>query len=168
MNRYFPIASKIGGIGGFFCVVAFLLFIYLEVEPTNFSMIFGYIILPLFLFLGIRYFKIYQNAGLLSFAEGMTVGFFIYSIIGIISGLGIWLILLITPGVFSSIKASKIALLESNKTMIVNQLSEESFNITYQNVISMTAFDIGANDFIWKIIPGLFFTIIISIILRKL
>jgi len=31
----------------------------------------------------------------------------------------------------------------------------------------MTAWDVALNDGIWKIIPGMFFSIIISIILRK-
>ncbi len=168
MNRYLLAAYKVGLLGGLFCVLAFLMFIFLEVDPTNFSMVFGYIILPVFLFLGIRYFRNYQNSGLLSFSEGMSVGFFIYGIIALISGISIWLILVLSPSVFEAIKSTKISVLENNREMISNQLGESSYTTTMSNVMEMSVFDIAANDFIWKIVPGLFFTIIISIILRKL
>lgn len=168
MNRYLLAAYKVGLLGGLFCMLAFLMFIYLEVDPTNFSMVFGYIILPVFLFLGIRYFRNYQNSGLLSFSEGMSVGFFIYGIIALMSGISIWLILVLSPSVFEAIKSTKISVLENNKEMISNQLGESSYTTTMSSVMEMSVFDIAANDFIWKIVPGLFFTIIISIILRKL
>jgi hypothetical protein len=168
MNRFLLSAYKIGLLGGLFCMAAFLMFIFLEVDPTNFSMIFGYIILPVFLFLGIRYFRNYQNAGLLSFSEGMSVGFFIYGIIALISGISIWIILMVSPRLFETIKSSKLNVLEKNREMITSQLGEASFSATLSSVMEMTTFDIAANDFIWKVVPGLFFTIIISIILRKL
>jgi hypothetical protein len=97
----------------------------------------------------------------------MTVGFIIYSIIAVLSGLGIYLILLVYPGLFEEIKASKITVIENNRQQIIEQLNEASFQVTYENVLGMTPGDIAFNDFIWKIIPGLFFTILISIILRK-
>jgi hypothetical protein len=168
MNRFLLSTYKIGLVGGLFCMVAFLMFIFLEVDPTSFSMIFGYIILPVFLFLGIRYFRNYQNAGQLSFSEGMSLGFFIYGLIALLSGVSIWMILIISPSLFETIKGSKINVLENNREMISSQLGEDSFTTTMHSVMNMTAFDLAANDFIWKIVPGLFFTIIISIILRKL
>ena len=45
--------------------------------------------------------------------------------------------------------------------------ADKSVDFTYEKILAMTALDIALNDFIWKILPGLFFTIIISIILRR-
>lgn len=167
MNKYLESTYKFGLIGGIFCIVSFLVFGWMGFDPTNFNIIFGFVLIPIFVFLGIRYFKNHYNNGYLSFAHGMSTGFLIYSIIGVVSGLGIWLILLGSPSLFEHIRLSKIEVMETNKDLIMSQLSEESFESTFQSVLNTTPFDIALNDFIWKIIPGLFFTIIISIILRK-
>jgi hypothetical protein len=167
MNRSLEASYRFGLIGGIFCVLAFLVFQWSGIDPTNFSMIFGYVLIPVFVFIGIRFFRDKVNHGELSFAQGMTVGFIIYSIIAVLSGLGIYLILLVYPGLFEEIKASKITVIENNRQLIIDQLNEASFQVTYESVLEMTPADISFNDFIWKIIPGLFFTILISIILRK-
>lgn len=167
MNKYLDSTYKFGLIGGIFCILSFVLFAWMGFDPTNFNIIFGFVLIPIFVFLGIRYFKNHYNLGLLSFAHGMTTGFLIYTIVAVVSGLGIWFILLGSPSLFEQIRESKIEVMESNKDLIVSQLSEESFDVTFQSVLNTSPFDIALNDFIWKIIPGLFFTIIISIILRK-
>ncbi|WP_194976897.1 DUF4199 domain-containing protein [Aquiflexum lacus] len=167
MNRYLESTYRFGLIGGLFCVFAFLMFNWLGYDPTNFSMLFGYVLIPIFVFLGIRYFKKDVNNGELSFANGMSIGFLIYTMIAFISGLGIWIILLIDISLFEAIKILKLEVLNTNKELIISQLSEESFEITLQKIMAMKPIDIALNDFIWKILPGLFFTIIISIILRK-
>lgn len=167
MNRYLESTYRFGLIGGIFCVFAFLLFNWLGYDPTNFSMLFGYLLIPVFVFLGIRFFKKDVNYGELSFAQGMSIGFLIYTMIAFISGFGIWLILLIDTGLFEELKALKLEVLTTNKDLIISQLNEGSFDITMQKIMDMKPIDIALNDFIWKILPGLFFTIIISIILRK-
>jgi hypothetical protein len=167
MNRYLESTYRFGLIGGLFCVFAFLMFNWLGYDPTNFSMLFGYVLIPIFVFLGIRYFKKDVNNGELSFAHGMSIGFLIYTMIAFISGLGIWIVLLIDISLFEAIKILKLEVLNTNKELIISQLSEESFEITLQKIMAMKPIDIALNDFIWKILPGLFFTIIISIILRK-
>ena len=167
MSRYLESTYRFGLIGGVFCVLAFLLFNWLGYDPTNFSMLFGYVLIPVFVFLGIRFFKKEVNNGELSFAHGMSIGFLIYTMIAFISGIGIWLILLIDTGLFEELKALKLEVLTTNKELIISQLNEDSFDITMKKIMEMKPMDIALNDFIWKILPGLFFTIIISIILRK-
>jgi hypothetical protein len=142
-------------------------FKWIGFDATNLSMLFGYVLIPIFVFLGIRYFRNDINGGELSFGHGMSIGFLIYTMIAIIAGLGIWLILSFSPEFFQEIKAAKIAVMDTNKDLIVGQLGQESFDITFEKILAMKAVDVALNDFIWKILPGLFFTIIISIILRR-
>ncbi|UJP66624.1 DUF4199 domain-containing protein [Mongoliitalea daihaiensis] len=167
MNRYLESTYKFALIGGGFCLIAFILFGSVGYDAANFSMLLGYIITPVFLFIGIRLFKKGYNQGFLSFAHGMTVGFLIYMGIALVSGLGILVFLLLNPEAFEALKALKLQVLEVNEEMIKSQVGEESFAITLVNVQNMKPLDIAINDFLWKIVPGLFFTIIISIILRK-
>lgn len=167
MNKYLGSAYQFGGIGGVLSVVAFVILSFLRSDPTNLSLIFGYVITPISLFLAIKFFKEYTNQGFLSFAEGMSIGFVTYLLIALISGTGIWVILLISPVLFEEIKISKLEVLGQNKETIIDQMGENSFATTLISIQNMIPWDVAFNDAIWKVIPGLFFTIIISVILRK-
>jgi hypothetical protein len=167
MNKYLKSSYKFGLVGGLFSVFAFVLLSFLKSDPTNLSLIFGYVISPFALFLAIKFFKEYSNRGLLSFSEGMSVGFVTYCLIAIISGLGVLIYLNLSPELFEEIKNSKLEVLLKNQDTITQEMGLNSYESTLSYVKQMSKMDIAFNEGIWKIIPGLFFTIIISIILRK-
>jgi hypothetical protein len=167
MHKYLKTAYQFGFLGGGLSLVSFFVLRYLSADPTNLSLVFGYILIPVAVFLAIKFFKEYTNAGFLSFAEGMTVGFVTYTLIGMISTLGLWILLTNMPDFFELIKESKMEVLEENREMIISQVGEKSFSFTKESMKSLTPWDIAFNDGLWKIIPGMFFSIIISIILRK-
>ncbi len=167
MYKYFSTAYKFGGIAGTFSVLAFISLSFLYPDPTNLNLVFGYVITPVAIFLAIKFFKDYSNGGFLSFSEGMSVGFVTYMLEAIVSLGGIWLVLILHPTLFDRVKESKLAVLANSKESIVSQVGENSFDLTLESIRNMVPWDIALNDALWKIIPGLFFTIIISIILRK-
>ena len=167
MNKYFKTAYQFGLLGGLLSIVSFYCFTFFNPDPTNLNLVFGYVLIPVSLFLSIKFFKDYSNSGYLSFAEGMTVGFVTYGLLALISSLGIWIILLVFPELFDLIKTEKIELLNQNKDLILSQVGENSFIATQQSMEKLTPWNVALNDGLWKIIPGLFFSIIISIILRK-
>ncbi len=167
MNKYLKSSYKFGLVGGMFSVFAFVLLSFLKSDPTNLSLIFGYVISPFALFLAIKFFKEYSNSGLLSFSEGMSVGFVTYCLIAVISGLGVLIYLNFSPELFEEIKNSKLEVLLKNQSTITQEMGLNPYEATLLNIKQMTIWDIAFNEGIWKIIPGLFFTIIISIILRK-
>jgi hypothetical protein len=167
MNKYFSTAYQFGGLGGILSVLSFYLLSFFNSDPTNLNLVFGYLIVPISLFLSIKFYKEYSNSGYLSFAEGMTVGFVTYMIISILSAIGIWLILVFSPDLFLLIKAAKLNVLSENQVTIVSQVGENSYLATMESLKEMNPWDVALNDGIWKLIPGLFFTIVISIILRK-
>lgn len=166
-RNYFKSSYQFGVIGGGLSVLSFLILSFIYPDPTNLNLVFGYIVTPVALFLSIKFFKDYTGNGYLSFAEGMTVGFLTYLLISVISVLGIWIILVVFPDVFTEIKEAKLSVLKENMQTIIGQVGEESYRITRENMVSMSKLDVALNDGIWKIIPGMFFSIIISIILRK-
>lgn len=167
MYKYFSSAYKFGGIAGVLSILAFIFLSFLYPDPTNLNLVFGYVMTPIAIFLAIKFFKEYSNAGFLSFAEGMSVGFVTYMLEALLSLGGIWLVLMIHPNLFERIKDSKLAVLQNSEDSIVSQVGESSFDMTLESIRNMVSWDIALNDALWKIIPGLFFTIIISIILRK-
>lgn len=167
MYKYFSSAYKFGSIAGALSIIAFVALSFLYPDPTNLNLVFGYVITPVAIFLAIKFFKEYSNNGYLSFAEGMSVGFVTYMLEAIISLVGIWLVLQLHPDLFDQIKVSKLDVLATNMESIVTQVGQDSYFMTLESIKNMVYWDIALNDALWKIIPGLFFTIIISIILRK-
>jgi len=160
-------ALPFGIAGGFLLVLGFLLLYFLGTEPVGMVLIFGYVATPLFVFAGIKQFRDKHNGGELYFSQGMSVGFFVYTLMALISAFFIWVFMVFQPEVFEVFKASNIALLEQKRALLTEQLGEQSFEETYVNIQAMSVFDVALNDFLRKIIPGLFFTIIISIILKR-
>ena len=136
-------------------------------DPTNLNLVFGYLITPITVFLAIKFFKDYSNEGYLSFSEGMSVGAVSFLLLAILSTGIIWGVLESSSSLFSVIQTAKWAVLEKNKEIIISQVGLASFEVTQINLQSISPWDIALNDGIWKIIPGMFFSIIISIILRK-
>ncbi len=136
-------------------------------DPTNLNLVFGYLITPITVFLAIKFFKDYSNEGYLSFSEGMSVGAVSFLLLAILSTGIIWGVLESSSSLFSVIQTAKWAVLEKNKEVIISQVGLASFEVTQINLQSISPWDIALNDGIWKIIPGMFFSIIISIILRK-
>ena len=167
MTKYFKTAYQFGALGGLMSGLSFYVLSLFYSDPTNLNLVFGYLITPITVFLAIKFFKDYSNEGYLSFSEGMSVGAVSFLLLAILSTGIIWGVIESSPSLFSAIQTAKWAALEKNKEVIISQVGLASFEVTQTNLKGMTAWDVALNDGIWKIIPGMFFSIIISIILRK-
>ena len=167
MTKYFKTAYQFGALGGLMSGLSFYVLSLFYSDPTNLNLIFGYLITPITVFLAIKFFKDYSNEGYLSFSEGMSVGAVSFLLLTILSTGIVWGVIESSPSLFSAIQTAKWAALENNKEVIISQVGLASFEVTQTNLQGMTAWDVALNDGIWKIIPGMFFSIIISIILRK-
>jgi hypothetical protein len=167
MTKYFKTAYQFGALGGLMSGLSFYVLSLFHSDPTNLNLVFGYLITPITVFLAIKFFKDYSNDGHLSFSEGMSVGAVSFLLLAILSTGIVWGVLESSPSLFSAIQTAKWAALEKNKELIISQVGQASFEVTQTNLKSMTAWDVALNDGIWKILPGMFFSILISIILRK-
>lgn len=167
MTKYLKTAYQFGALGGILSCGSFFILSLLKEDPSNLNLVFGYLITPIAVYLAIRFFKEYKNDGFLSFSEGMTIGAVTYLLLALLSTLGIWLILESSPELFAAIHQAKEVVLEESKAAIIAQVGQESFDLTKTNIQYMSPWDVALNDGIWKILPGMFFSIIISIILRK-
>lgn len=167
MSKYFSYAFKIGALGALFSVVAFFGIGMLGQDPTLPSQLFSFVSVPVFVAAALYFVRWKVNQNHLSFAEGMTIGFVVYVTNAIISFLGLFLGLIFTPELFERIKENKLQITLDKKDFTIEQYGQEVFDLTYESISNLTVFQVSINDLIWKIIFGLFFTIIISIILRK-
>jgi len=167
MTKYLKTAYQFGALGGILSGISFYVLSLFYPDPTNLNLVFGYVITPFAVYLAIKFYKEFANEGFLFFAEGMTIGAVTYLILAILSTLTIWGILVSSPSLFETIQTAKWAVLEQNKEVIIGQVGQKSFDLTQANLKGMNPWDIGFNDGIWKILPGMFFSILISVILKK-
>lgn len=167
MTKYLKTAYQFGALGGILSGISFYVLSLFNPDPTNLNLVFGYVITPFAVYLAIKFYKEYANEGFLSFAEGMTIGAVTYLILAVLSSLTIWVILVSSPSLFEVIQTAKWAVLEQNKEVIIGQVGQESFDLTQTSLQGMGPWDIAFNDGIWKILPGMFFSILISVILKK-
>ncbi len=167
MSKYFSYAFKIGILGALFSIIAFFGIGLLDQDPTLPSQLFSFVSIPIFVGVTLYFVRWKVNKNHLSFAEGMTIGFVVYSTNALISFVGIFAGLKVLPKLFQRIKENKLQITLEKKDYTIEQFGQEVYDITYQSISNLTIFQISLNDTIWKIVFGLFFTIIISIILRK-
>lgn len=167
MKKYFTYATKIGVLAGILSLAAFFILGLLGNDPTLMSIVFSFAITPFFIGATLFFIRKKVNQNHLSFAEGMTVGFVVYVLNAVVSFVGILLGLIAWPELFDRIRENKVAITLEKKDFTIEQYGEEIFEKTFQSIQELNVFQIALNDFIWKIVFGLFFTIIISIILRK-
>ena len=167
MNRYLKAALPFGLYGGGLCFLGFLTIYFLGIEPISMNLIIGYLVTPVFVFFGVKNFRDNFNGGNLYFGQGMTVGFFTYTIIATLSALYILGSIQIDQELFTTFRQINLELMSENKAILQEKLNVEAYEETYANISKMSIFDVALNDFLRKIFPGLFFTIIISIILKR-
>lgn len=167
MSKYFRTAYQFGALGGILSGISFYVLSLFHADPSNLNLVFGYLITPFAVYLAIRFFKDYVNRGFLSFAEGMSIGAVTYLLVALLSTLLIWGLLLQLPALFEGVQSAKWEVLEQNKAVIIEQVGLESYELTKLNLKDVSPWDIALNDGIWKILPGMFFSILISVILRK-
>lgn len=167
MNRYWNAAYPFGLSGAGLCLLGMLVMYLLEVEPVSMNLIIGYIFTPIFVFFGIKSFRDSYNQGELFFSQGMTVGFFVYTLMAVLSALYVFTFLQVEPQAFETFRQVNLNLMLDNQEVFKKQLNEKAYTDTYASIATMSRWDVAINDFLRKIFPGLFFTIIISIILKR-
>lgn len=167
MNRYWRAAYPFGLSGAGLCLLGMLIMYLLQVEPVSMNLILGYIFTPIFVFFGIKGFRDGYNNGELFFSQGMTVGFLVYTLMALLSGLYVFVFLQVEVQAFETFRQVNLDLMSDNQEVLKEQLTEQAYNDTYTSVSEMSRADVAVNDFLRKIFPGLFFTIIISIILKR-
>ena len=170
MKKYLSPGVAFGFIGGLVGLIAFLTFYYLDHSPLlnlN-SFILELMITFLFVFLPIQYVKRSINRGNLRFWEGMTVGFFAYTVMAILTFtyLLVFIEYIDNSALREYIDNSK-EYLNNSVVREENMISEEEFERQVLELNDVTSKDLALSALIKKMIMGLLLTPVASIIMRK-
>ncbi|XOV91485.1 MAG: DUF4199 domain-containing protein [Bacteroidota bacterium] len=131
------------------------------------QLFFDVMIIGVFIFFALKDYKMNFYDGYLHFWQGMTIGFFLYTIVALMFSLFLALFLWADPALLTAYKESAIAFLNGKRDVYVEQFGEEGFQVQLDGIESVTAMDLWLSSGVKKIIAGFFVTPVISIILRK-
>ncbi|WP_162052811.1 DUF4199 domain-containing protein [Pontibacter pamirensis] len=126
-----------------------------------------YLPIPVFIFLAIRYFKLF-NDGNMSFGKGFRVGLSVAFYTAMTTAMLIFLfIYLVGPEVIQTHVAEMRALLEETREEQVRMLGESLYEEGYKALDSLTPSMLAADDFVRRMFVGGLFSLIAAVFFRK-
>lgn len=166
-NPMIRVPLKYGAAGGLMVILAFLVLFFLDDNPLLVLPPIDFVLLPLFLFFSVKDFRDNHNGKVMYFWEGMTVGFFCYISVAILSGLFVLGFLEVCNcNLLADFITNKVAVLESEKARVIEEMGQATYDKTLSDTQATTTFIIALDVFLKKCILGLLFTIMLSMILR--
>lgn len=167
-RQFLKIASKYGLTGALLNVVALLVLYQIEANPVLTNTLAGIVVLILFVFFAIKEFKDVHNQKQLHFWQGLILGTATYLVIAVVSSSFYYVYINhINTDILMEIKQTQREFLEKEKEEMVTQRGEDWYEETYLMIEEITAGNLAWDDFFRKALIGIFVTIIISVILRK-
>lgn len=163
----FAVPIKFGTFAGIMSIVTFMMLYFLDFNPFVESRMMDVVLIPIFLFFGIKDFRDMRNERILHYWQGMTVGVITYLLMGLISFIFINIFVEIQPMALTDYISNRMELMEASKAQFLAQLGEETYNTAMVDLSKTSGLDLAIDDFLKKSVIGLMLTIMISVILRK-
>ncbi|MEO9806320.1 MAG: DUF4199 domain-containing protein [Reichenbachiella sp.] len=165
MKPLFQVPLKFGLIGAGIKILMFFVLLWTDANPLLEMQVFNLIILPVFIFFGIKEFRDTFNQGILSFSEGMTIGLIIYLLIGLLYGafLAGALNIIDTSVIMEEYIATNLQKLEESRSQFGQKEFEESYRENQNSSIYVPIKDI----IIRTLLIGFLLTSLLSTVLRK-
>lgn len=161
---------KFGAAASLLIIILLVFLYYIGKHPLLIPIFvdFRLLLLPIFIFLSIKEFRDYKNEKILQFWQGMFIGLVCYIVIGLLAGICIYIFSEIMEPEFlrDFIRISTQQLTE-NKEQFLEAIGPEAYNSALEKLPLTTSIDLAKDYFLKTIVIGVFFTIIISVILRK-
>lgn len=152
------------GIACFALVLALYLFGY---NPLGEAGRFSYLPIPVFIFLGLRYFKSFHDAEI-GFWKGLRVGLAITFYTALCTGMLVYLMIyLIGPEIVQQHVAQMKALLDETREEQIRIMGERMYEQGYQALDSVTPSMLAADDFVKRMFAGGLFSVVAAVFFRK-
>ncbi|RIJ34130.1 DUF4199 domain-containing protein [Pontibacter oryzae] len=158
---------RYGVLCGIACFALVALLYFTGYNPFGEWGRFTYLPIPLFIFLGIRNFKKY-NQGQLSFGKGLRLGLAVSFYTALCTGMLIFvLIYLVGPEILQQHVAEMKALLEETREEQIKLLGQKMYDEGFKALDSITPSMLAADDFVRRIFAGGIFSLVAAVFFRK-
>ncbi len=162
------VGVKYGIAGGGLAIVLFLVLWLLKENPLDAGRLFDFIMLPLFIFFTLKELRDYRQEGKLAYWQGMTAGLFCYTTLALVSAIFIFIFL--TYGgtdLLVQHQQQNLAVLTDDPQTWIEQVGQRAYDKALKEIKGLTALDLAMDDFLKKVLIGLFFTGIITLFFKK-
>lgn len=167
-NAIITVGLRYGLVSGILAVLLFFAVILFDENPLIVTKWFDYLLIPGFVFFGVREFRLYYNGGAMQFWQGASVGFITYVLSALLFAtvIGTYLAT-VGEGWVADYVANRTALVQENQENFTERLGEETYQQVLSEVRATTTFDLVLDDFFRKLMIGVFVTLIIATVQRR-
>lgn len=163
------VGLRYGLVSGALSIILFFVIALFDENPLIVNSWFDFFLIPGFVFFGVREFRQYYNGGLLQFWQGASVGFITY----VTSALLFAVVIggyLATRGEewVDDYVADRVAVVQENEENFTEELGATTYQQVLQEVKATSTFDLVLDDFLRKLMIGIFITLIIATLQRRL
>ena len=167
-NPLITTGLKYGLAGGGVAIVLFLALWGLKVNPLDALRLFDFVMIPLFLFFALKELRDYRLGGKMLFWQGMTASFFCYTTLALISALFIFIFLTYADtALLVRHQQENLVVLTEDPQKWIGEVGQQAYDKALEEIRKLTVLDLALDDFLKKVLIGLFFTGIFTLILKK-
>lgn len=152
------------GLASFVIVMALYL---LGINPFGDAGRWSYLPLPVFIFLGMRYFKGFHDAEI-GFWKGVRVSLAITFYTALCASMLVYLMIYLAgPEIIQQHVAELRVLLNESREAQIKLLGESTFERAYQDLDTLSPSMLATHDFLSRMLVGGIFSVVASIFFRK-
>lgn len=161
------VGIRYGVLCGLACFALVLVLYFLGSNPLGQTGWVTYIPIAAFIFLGIRYFKLFHE-GEIGFGRGFRVGLSVSFYAALSAAMLLFLLLYLAGAdILAQYTADMQAMLEQTKEQQIALLGEQGYEEVYNAYKNVSPSMLAANDFLWRFIVGGFFALVAAVFHRK-
>lgn len=166
----FSTGLKYGIAGGCISIGLFIVLWLLNENPLDSFrlLIFDCVLMLIFVFFALKEVRDYHYKGRLQYWQGMTAGFVCYASLAAVSAIFIYIFLSFADtDLLIRHQQENLAVLMEDPQKWIGQVGQQSYTNAIEEVRNMTALDLALDDFLKKVLIGLFITGIITLFYKK-
>jgi hypothetical protein len=161
------VGVRYGVLCGLACFVIVLALYLLNYNPFGEAGRFSYLPIPVFIFLGLKYFKGFHDAEV-GFWKGMRVGLAVTFYTALCTSMLVYLMIYLAgPELVQQHIAETKALLEETREEQIRIMGERIYEQGFQALDSITPSMLAADDFVRRMFAGGIFSVVAAVFFRK-
>jgi hypothetical protein len=161
------VGVRYGVLCGIACFVIVLALYLIGLNPFGDAGRWSYLPLPVFIFLGLRYFKSFHDTEV-GFWKGMRVNLAITFYTALCASMLVYLMIYLAgPEIIQQHVAELKALLDESREAQVKLLGERNFEQAYEGLDTLSPSMLAAHDFLSRMFTGGIFSVVAAVFFRK-
>jgi hypothetical protein len=161
------VGVRYGVLCGLVSFAVLLLLYLLGYNPLGNAGRWSYLPLPVFIFMGLRYFKLFHDAEI-GFWKGVRVNLAITFYTAMCAAMLVYVMLyLVGPELIQQHVAELRTMLDESREAQIKLIGESTFEQAYQDLDQLSPSMLATQDFLSRMLVGVMFSIVAAVFFRK-